>query len=113
MTELGWPVVTVYDDSSVIELALPTLTTSAPVQALASLAILLTEGPEVVAWPPHVKRAWFANGEESASARRAHDWLRRSAIVEMTPAQAPPTFRQPPSTEFPVGVRRSKPLDSS
>lgn len=113
VTELGRPVVAVHDDAGVLELALPTLMAT-PVQALTSLALLLTEGPEAAAWPPHVRQAWFGTGDEPASARQAYDWLRRSAVVEMTPARhLPTTTKREHPADFPVGVWRSPPLDSS
>jgi hypothetical protein len=119
-TELGGPAVRLSDDPPVIELAADVVTTTLPVQALASLALLLGTGPDVAGWPRHVKRAWFGPGRESRTARRAYDWIRRKAVVQVVVADRAHAATRPPKhkmasgqkrrADLPPGVRRAPPL---
>lgn len=71
----GSPGVHVRDGSVGLELVTRLVDGTLPVRVLASVALLFTGGPEVDAWPPHVRRAWY--GSQAAGAVRAKDAYQR------------------------------------
>jgi len=54
--EQGSPIVHLRDGSTIIELAAQLVDSTIPVQVLASVALLFKRGPEVAAWPGHIKK---------------------------------------------------------
>lgn len=104
-TELGSPLVRIGDDLTRLRLG-TRRSPAQPARALARLALLLRSSPELVAWPDHIKRAWFGEGIRPAKARRAHDWIGRSAMVEVIDTRSVPKR----SAELPTGVFRAPPL---
>ncbi|GIH06925.1 hypothetical protein Rhe02_49920 [Rhizocola hellebori] len=109
--EAGSPLVKVRAGSTRVELR-TRAPDGTPVQALACLALMLESGPEVAAWPGHVKQAWFGESLAAARARQAHDWIRRSAVVHIVQdgSSGKSVKKRRKGEDLPAGVRRSPPL---
>lgn len=126
--QIGSPIVHVRDGPLIVELAAQLGNGTIPVQVLTSLGLLFTKGPELAAWPGHVKAAWYAARGDSEQVCQAYARTTQTSIVEVIgdvagsqrkefeePEAAPgcpgaPLNRQV-SADLPPGVRRAPSLD--
>jgi hypothetical protein len=116
------PIVHVREGSMIIELAAQLVDSTVPVQVLASLALLVKKGPELAAWPAHVKKAWYEGQAEAEQAKAAYRRMQEGSLVEVVedggdaPLETPPKkpTRRPRgrdrNADLPPGVRASPPL---
>ncbi|MGQ0773554.1 MAG: hypothetical protein ACT4NY_03900 [Pseudonocardiales bacterium] len=130
--QIGSPIVRVRDGPLIVELAVQLVNGAIPVQVLTSLGLLFTKGPELAAWPGHVKAAWYAACRDAEQVWQAYARTREASIVEViediagsgrkevegpesepgrTPLPGSPGRRQV-SADLPPGVRRAPSLDS-
>lgn len=113
---IGSPIVHVRDDSTIVELAALLVNGTILVQVLASLALLFKKGPEIAAWPDHVKAAWYAACTESEQARQSYERTREGSIVEVIEDLEGYGRKEnnvsKPEPLLPPGVRHAPPLGS-
>lgn len=128
--QLGSPIVRIRDGPAVVELGAQLINDTMPVRALAALALLLVNGPELAAWPAHVKAAWYTAGTDAEQVRQSYQRTTEASIIEVIgdltgagrgevhgsepeSAPPPPVGHRPgrASTDLPTGVRRSTALD--
>ena len=122
--EQGSPIVHVRDGSTIIQLAAQLVDSTIPVQVLASVALLFKKGPEVAAWPGHVKKAWYEARAEAEQGRHAYQRITVGSTVEIVeddvgrattrpnePTQERSRRGGPDNADLPHGVTQAPPLD--
>jgi len=125
--EQGSPIVHLRDGSTIIELAAQLVDSTIPVQVLASVALLFKRGPEVAAWPGHIKKAWYESRAEAEQARHAYRRITAGSTVEVVeddvdrspqrhdvaePTRGGSRRRREGKSDMPTGVRKSPPLNN-
>jgi hypothetical protein len=112
------PLIRMRDGPTFIELGVRVGKSAVPPQALVVLALLVKNGPEVAAWPGHVRKAWYDVNSEAAKARQAYLRLTSGSVIEVV-SQQPDISKlrdrhrkRSKRHELPPGVSKVPPLSN-